>query len=54
MSIQQQQSLEEEMQYSDEYARWLMANEIVWDERLVDLMEDAHRFDEFMATLPEK
>ena len=44
------ESLEESLSYSAEYAEWLMKNELVWNgDRLVDLQEKQHRFDEFLA-----
>lgn len=38
------------MDYYEEYSEWLMANEPVWNgARLIDLLENCHRFDEFLA-----
>lgn len=40
------------MDYYEEYSEWLMRNEMVWNgDRLIELFEDAHRFDEFLESL---
>ena len=37
------------MDYYSEYCDWLMRNEMVWNsQRLVDLFESGHRFEEFL------
>lgn len=56
MKERQQQALEEEMRYSEEYASWLMAthpDRIHCKEDLLLAQEQAYRFDDFVATLPE-
>ena len=37
------------MDYYEEYSEWLCNNELCWNgNRLVELLESAHRFDEFL------
>lgn len=55
MEPEAQQSLEEEMQYSEEYASWLMATypeRIHTKDDLLLAQEQSYRFDTFLATLP--
>ena len=56
MSIQQQQSLEEELLYGEEYDCWLMANypeHVGTKDDLIRLTEAAWKFEQFLETIPE-